>query len=863
VKDNLGGLARFSIPLSSGYYAFVVEEGKYRIYRRPPAGGIETFSPSQLVNGGPKWGGNGPVRMACDLPRNGVDAPHLIYDEISFWSRPLPPETILAMANPYFDSSGVPVHSVVTKPPLGTGGIQQTAGDEQPAGLALHLLEAANAGAELLHAYVEAERGVMYEECYLDGTSTARDRVIGRVGRGLRLLSLLEGDAASLNPHSSLPWYPRYAANQVELAGTRRKLLEVVRLAEACTNPLGITEDDLPLFHGVAVGSSERFFASSRFLTQRARQEIDAATAGLFLAQNAYWQQRLSQFQVTLSQTEKEERLRKLNLDYEGVLRRYCGTPAGNQKLLPSFLDGTMTPSNCFFKTELQGCQIDEDTPIADVPARCLRGDLGGQILAIQGAGIDVENATENLHRSLMRYDAEMDYCARRQAHHEQSDAILLAHQEHMERNRKQQRKVGLIRGIVDVVVKTGVAAATQDPKAALDAFLSNADLVTSVVEAGLQESAAEAEARYQLVVQMRSEELDLMACYHTADMHKFAFDDARDVIKGTLQDVTTANFGLENARNELAALIDEASGQIAVEGGIDRTPPHHHFWLDDHIDTYRRHLRYARRLTYLSLRSFEYESQQSIGLRGQVMTANHPDTLLEVVEEIEARNAPMQGEQGYVIGEGPVVLSLRDEILRLEDLANNSQREPGDPPITSEEAFRIFLRSPSARIYDRSGQYLGQGIRFEMRPGGWAQTSCAERTWRVTTSLQMVGTLNNAQMVLLQENAFASQDCHAAESALRLARIRPHHNLLLGEFPVSYQPPSVYTPMNVDGLINRTRQEMENMVEGRHEGFAGRGLYGGYLLLFPSQQFPDSVLASLKDVLIRFDIVEVTNVDL
>jgi len=42
--------------------------------------------------------------------------------------------------------------------------------------------------------------------------------------------------------------------------------------------------------------------------------------------------------------------------------------------------------------------------------------------------------------------------------------------------------------------------------------------------------------------------------------------------------------------------------------------------------------------------------------------------------------------------------------------------------------------------------------------------------------------------------------------------------------------------------------------------GLAGRGLYSNYVLLFPSLTWTDEQLAKVKDVLFRFDIVELTN---
>jgi hypothetical protein len=734
-------------------------------------------------------------------------------------------------------------------------------GDEQAVSLAAHLIEAGSAHAQLLAAYIEAERGSMYEECYLGGPSAAQDRVLGRVGRGLRLISLLEGDAAWIaRDGGGLPWDARYQAALVELAGKRRKVVDALEFVESCTNPLGISEEDLPLFIGDVDSAAEEFFASSRYLAGLAQTELDKATAEQGLARNAYWQQRLAEYQVEMDAVEKGERIRKLKLEYEGRLRGWCGRRPGVQELLPAFLNGTLSISSCFIRTEQSGCQNVGDGAIVDAPPQCLKGELGARVLAIQAAAIGADNASRDYDRAYDQYNAEGEYCARRQAHFEDDQTILALHQQHMEKLRKKKRKIGFWGGLAKSIGEGAVGVLTGNPTAAL----SLVDDAVEHFQGQVATSEAEELNRYQLVVQARSAALDIMACYHGADNYKFAIDAAHDVIKRTGHEVQEAGAGLMAAYDEVVALVDEARGQIAVEAALDRTPPTHHFWLDDHIEKYRRHLRYGRRLTYLALRSLEYESQQSLGWRGLVLSARDPEPLLEVVSGIQQRNAPMQGEQGFVIGDSSIVLSLRDDILQIEDLVGNAAREPGDPPLTAEEAFGRFLRSPSARIYDRNGEYVGQGIRFAMETADWSQTTCAERTWKLAMSVQMNNPIANPILLLLQENAFASQTCHEEERGdLTVARIRPNHNLLLDdETPASFEEPSQYTGMNLEGFPNRSEDQLRNLVDGLQGGFAGRGVYGNYILVFPSEAFTDPVLANVKDVLIRFDMVHVTNAD-
>jgi hypothetical protein len=210
--------------------------------------------------------------------------------------------------------------------------------------------------------------------------------------------------------------------------------------------------------------------------------------------------------------------------------------------------------------------------------------------------------------------------------------------------------------------------------------------------------------------------------------------------------------------------------------------------------------------------------------------------------------------------------MSLRDEIVRFA----SGNVPPGFPAVDATTAFRNYLKSDAAKIY-AGDHYLGRGIRFSMTPPGWAQFSCAERIWRITSALQVQGSpINNARMVLWQENEFGSQMCHASDAGkLHVATVQPNHNLLVddnGSFDgAPFQTPLRYTAMEIDGLGNKTRDDLVALPEGRHAGLAGRGLYGNYVLLFPSQQFEtenQTFFDTVKDVLFRFDIVEATNVN-
>ncbi len=860
---TLASQVTFDVPAEPGYYVFVADGGKYRLQqlRRNPSTGaaiVVEHPPLSIFAAGPQWGTAGQVFIGCQTPQGLVLA-----DELSLWDRPLPVETSLTYAMTFLSATGANQPAVDSLPPRQ---LAIAATDEAAQGLPVHFLDGLAAQMELLSAYVRAERSEMFLECGVSAVGPARTRVLDRVGRGLRFAALIEADAKDLVAMAgatATPWMSRYNAAARLLAGKRGEVVQQLDLATRCGNPLGITDDDLPLYHGTEAGESNRFFASSRFLTAQAKEQIDDAKNELNLARSAWQQQRASAFQsAVLAPAEKAERLRKLEQEYEGVLRKLCGVPTSGT-ILAAFRNGSMSSTNCFLKLDAPGCAGAATMTVKQLPSQCLRGELGEQILQIQAAELDLRNAENSYDRAIDQYNSEMEYCTRREDHHEETQAIQTKHRAHMIKLRAARRSAGMFGSFVKSMVGMAVGGLTGNPVLAISSWLDGAGLILGQPEVDAAEDEQDAESAHQLVMAARAAALDLMACFHGADNQKFAIDAARDIIDRAYHDTKGSVLRLQNQQSELRALVDQSIGDVDFENQMVRVLPHHHFWLDDHVDAYRRHFRYAQRLTYLALRAFEYESQQSLGLGNVILAARTPAVLEQAVLTLEQRTAPMQGEQGFVVGEFDPVMSLRDEILRL----GTTEAPPGFPALSSIDSLRTFLKSDAARIYT-NGEYVGRGIRFSLRPQPWAQFSCAERIWRITTALQVEGSpVNNARLLLWQENSFGSQRCRAAEHGeLHISRIRPEHNLLVGEggnFDGSpFVRPLRYTAMGTTGLGNKSREEMENLPEGAHSGFAGRGLYANYVLLFPSAQFDNpAFLSTVKDVLIRFDLVEVTDI--
>jgi hypothetical protein len=226
------------------------------------------------------------------------------------------------------------------------------------------------------------------------------------------------------------------------------------------------------------------------------------------------------------------------------------------------------------------------------------------------------------------------------------------------------------------------------------------------------------------------------------------------------------------------------------------------------------------------------------------------------------------------------LVLSLRDDILRIADLSQRSSRLDGTAPLTPTEAFRQLLTSDATKIYDVNGGYVGHGIRFSLRPGEVDAQTCAERLSRIKPSV----TLDNAsqqivhtRLVLAATNTFGSQVCGANTSSgtLQLARVQPSQALLVGDAVPSFPNPSAFSTTGLFPLINSSLDTLRTMTFPGDDpsAFAGRGYFGDYILIFPDDPisctparcdgWSSDALQKVTDVLLRFDIVEQDNTHL
>jgi hypothetical protein len=189
---------------------------------------------------------------------------------------------------------------------------------------------------------------------------------------------------------------------------------------------------------------------------------------------------------------------------------------------------------------------------------------------------------------------------------------------------------------------------------------------------------------------------------------------------------------------------------------------------------------------------------------------------------------------------------------------------------------FMGRLRDSSFAIRDKSGNLMGQGIRFTIDPqagdtanGVALQSRCGERLWRVTATIQGDGLSSDepgAPVLLLKRNTFEAQWCadHGDGSAMQSASIQPSRNLFRPDDETqpadesnAYTAASIYPWFN----IRKTDFFKTTFQDGDSEELAGRGLYGDYVLLFPQQLIAGGFpIEKVEDVLLRFDYLSVDN---
>lgn len=306
---------------------------------------------------------------------------------------------------------------------------------------------------------------------------------------------------------------------------------------------------------------------------------------------------------------------------------------------------------------------------------------------------------------------------------------------------------------------------------------------------------------------------------------------------------------------------------------------------MNERVRRYSRDMKLARRATYLAVRAVEYEYQQSLGLRQDVLDAEIPDDLETVLQELW-RQSGTRSIRGNRPTELSTVLSLRQDILQIGDESGWPEAER---PQTPEQRFQIMLTSDRYAVYNDNGRYIGQRIPFSLTPlqalgfendavSIYSVNDCAERLWSVNASL--VGEelyrgsdTSFVRIDLLKRNTFYSQWCGQAPDGeqFQYASVRPARNLFrepgVGqEFGSSLvQSTDRFSRARIQAFfgVNRAALEDTRYANGETSELAARGIYGDYALFIPAALIARDggnglVLENIDDILLRLDYLSV-----
>lgn len=532
-----------------------------------------------------------------------------------------------------------------------------------------------------------------------------------------------------------------------------------------------------------------------------------------------------------------------------------------------AFVDSTTQEcaSDLFFAGKHYDLEAATDEFLSPV---CYRGTIGEAISQIITAGTRIKKAQAEMERQEANV-RQLELSCKRTRYNAEKDAFAnqlfeFAQEKRREAKESSDRKWGY----ASLAVSGATAWYTGSGDAALNGLSGH--VVGGVRELfggdNLEDKMREEELAHQEAMRDSQISDQFQICMASAGLGRNAFKGAALSITEALDNLNTELLQLRNLRSRAVQATREGRAAVAREDGRLVASYAHHYWLDEKIDGFERDFAYAKRLSFMALRAVEYEFQQSLSIRDDVLGATSPealqDAMIELRQEQVTRTINSRRPE-----ESQLVLSLRDQILRL---ASREEVDSGERDWSPTQRFVDRLWDDENAVFNDLGEYLGQGITFNLAPSGALEYRCGERLWDLTATLQ--GDLldvdaPNTSLFLIRNNSFGSQWCDGRgdESSMQVASMQPTSSLFEDDerggseaFGMTKMTAMLQPWFNVP----RSEFYKEQYSEGSSEEFAGRGLYGEYTILFPwkgllEDGFP---LERVEDILIRFDYISVDN---
>jgi hypothetical protein len=243
---------------------------------------------------------------------------------------------------------------------------------EQTLGLPVSLLDLANAQLALLEPRLEWAA--------LDRDMSALDRLSEAVRYALvvrPLAAAMYSRASAAAGGNGPSWKSRYLNANAELEAHLNKLDMAATAIVDGRNPLGIEDDDLPLyFYGDEETPTTRYSAISDFLIGQmpgsvvsgstwAPNLVDMARQGWENAMPLFIDQLDREIQVKQAGNDRAQALDEMRLDFGSRLAEYCYPSDLNTiDLLEKWT--SFDPNTCFYNVDKTGCELSEVADMSD-----------------------------------------------------------------------------------------------------------------------------------------------------------------------------------------------------------------------------------------------------------------------------------------------------------------------------------------------------------------------------------------------------------------------------------------------------------------------------------------------------------------
>ena len=721
--------------------------------------------------------------------------------------------------------------------------------------LPVSLLNAVSSSYGLIEALMNVVREAVYVDCMEGGASQARTDALGQAGKLTRVLAAAELIAVQLYSSAGSPsWDGAWSKAVDRMSVAREKALTAFSDLQTCKNPLGIPENYVPLFFIDAQGANQRYFGSSDYLLGQARQLVAEAKVELEAVRNAWLNQRAARFQDKQSANEQADRRNQIERAAGTTIADLCGVGnASATTLFARFDSGNadqLTQANCYFKEAAQ-CQG------ANRSIDCYRGAIGEAAAAMVSAETDIELARMTWVDTQAKFDLRNQQCARIQQEIQGNSDLLHRHHIHMSNLRLARRSLEAGRFGFGVIM-SGVKAYLSSGASAMDSH----EMAFGRAIEKRNDDMADAEAAFQEEMAVRLNDQKIKECFDEVDNLHIGISTAFEVIKRREQDALAALVRFKNAQARLGFAVLDAHAALEREDGRAYVAISHHHWLPEKKDAYQLHFRAAKRVAYLALLALEYDMQQSLIGRNQIMAARTPVELEAVVGLPGMVNGGLLGNfTRQVAGQVPEQLT---KVVSLSEILGYAT--PTSDVASKADAvrrLRAHLTSPEAAMYDRAtGEYLGQGIRFSLTDLHLPQR-CGERIWRVAASVHNPKETSDrfTTAILFKDRNFATQACTGDH--FRHGTTRDELGLLVPRLKGDKIKTTVKAVLSGEMNVSRTTLS-QPVVGGDYPGSSNElrlmGVYGEYVLLFPVDSLVELQLGSIEDVFFRFDYLSVGN---